>query len=81
MSDKPKSNPRRLVLLRHGESQWNKENRFSGWTDVDLSDHGSEQAREAGRILKEQGFSFDIAFTSMLKRAIRLCGSRSMEWI
>jgi 2,3-bisphosphoglycerate-dependent phosphoglycerate mutase len=57
--------------LRHGESQWNKENRFTGWTDVDLTDHGREQARKAGWILKEQGFSFDLAFTSVLKRAIR----------
>ena len=60
-----------LVLLRHGESVWNKENRFTGWTDVDLSDKGGEEARQAGRLLKENGFSFDIAFTSVLKRAIR----------
>jgi 2,3-bisphosphoglycerate-dependent phosphoglycerate mutase len=61
----------KLVLLRHGESTWNKENRFTGWTDVDLSEKGVEEAMEAGRILKEQGYGFDIAFTSVLKRAIR----------
>jgi 2,3-bisphosphoglycerate-dependent phosphoglycerate mutase len=71
MEDKLKCNPRQVVLLRHGESLWNKENLFSGWTDVDLSDHGKQEAREAGRGLKEHGFSFDIAFTSVLKRAIR----------
>ncbi len=71
MTDTPKSPARRLVLLRHGESIWNKENRFTGWTDVDLSEHGSEQAREAGRALKEHGFEFDAAYTSVLKRAIR----------
>ncbi len=61
----------KLVLLRHGESSWNQENRFTGWTDVDLSSKGSEQAREAGRILRKDGFTFDIAYTSVLKRAIR----------
>jgi 2,3-bisphosphoglycerate-dependent phosphoglycerate mutase len=61
----------KLVLVRHGESIWNKENRFTGWTDVDLSEKGIEEAHRAGRILKEQGFTFDIAFTSVLKRAIR----------
>jgi 2,3-bisphosphoglycerate-dependent phosphoglycerate mutase len=61
----------KLVLLRHGESTWNRENLFTGWTDVDLSDKGIEEAREAGRILHEQGFAFDIAYTSVLKRAIR----------
>ena len=66
-----KDNLRKVILLRHGESVWNKENLFSGWTDVDLSEHGREQARDAGRILKEHGFSFDVAFTSVLKRAIR----------
>jgi 2,3-bisphosphoglycerate-dependent phosphoglycerate mutase len=60
-----------LVLLRHGESTWNKENRFTGWTDVDLSDKGKEEARSAGKVLKENGFVFDIAYTSVLKRAIR----------
>ncbi len=60
-----------LVLLRHGESTWNKENRFTGWTDVDLSEKGIEEAHEAGRTLLEEGYSFDVAFTSVLKRAIR----------
>ena len=60
-----------IVLLRHGESVWNKENRFTGWTDVDLTDAGVEEARAAGRILKDKGFVFDVAFTSVLKRAIR----------
>ena len=71
MKDKTKFNLRQLVLLRHGESEWNKKNLFSGWTDVDLSDHGKEEVLHAGQVLKEQGFTFDIAFTSVLKRAIR----------
>ena len=58
---------------RHGESTWNKENRFTGWTDVDLTDKGREEALNAGRLLKQDGFSFDLAFTSVLKRAIRTC--------
>ena len=61
----------KLVLLRHGESIWNKENRFTGWTDVDLSKKGVEEARKAGQVLKERGYTFDVAFTSVLKRAIR----------
>jgi len=61
----------KVVLLRHGESTWNKENRFTGWTDVDLSEKGINEARKAGQILKNNGFVFDIAFTSVLKRAIR----------
>ncbi len=61
----------KLVLLRHGESVWNKENRFTGWTDVDLSEKGMNEAASAGKVLKENGFVFDIAFTSVLKRAIR----------
>lgn len=61
----------KLVLLRHGESIWNRENRFTGWTDVDLSERGREEAREAGALLKQQGLVFDLAFTSVLKRAIR----------
>jgi 2,3-bisphosphoglycerate-dependent phosphoglycerate mutase len=62
---------KKIVLLRHGESVWNKENRFTGWTDVDLSEKGLEEAREAAKVLKEAGFSFDIAHGSVLKRAIR----------
>lgn len=61
----------RLVLLRHGESIWNKENRFTGWTDVDLSEKGREEAREAGRLMNAEKYEFDIAYTSVLKRAIR----------
>ncbi len=61
----------KLVLLRHGESTWNKANLFTGWTDVDLSENGVEEAREAGRVLKREGYVFDLAFTSVLKRAIR----------
>jgi len=61
----------KLVLLRHGESVWNRENRFTGWVDVDLSAKGLEEARAAGRVLKEGGYRFDLAFTSVLKRAIR----------
>jgi len=61
----------KLVLVRHGESEWNKENRFTGWTDVDLSETGRAEALESGRILKQEGYTFDIAYTSVLKRAIR----------
>jgi 2,3-bisphosphoglycerate-dependent phosphoglycerate mutase len=62
---------RKLVLLRHGESTWNNENRFTGWTDVDLSEAGVGEARNGGRQLKSDGYAFDIAYTSVLKRAIR----------
>ena len=62
---------KRLVLLRHGESTWNRENRFTGWTDVPLSERGVREATEAGRLLREGGFAFDLAFTSLLKRAIK----------
>ena len=61
----------KLVLIRHGQSQWNLENRFSGWADVDLSEQGIQEAIEAGRLLMDAGFSFDIAHTSVLKRAVR----------
>ena len=61
----------KLVLVRHGESDWNKENRFTGWTDVDLSAKGRQEAKEAGEVLKAGGFTFDVAYTSVLKRAIR----------
>lgn len=60
----------KLVLLRHGESQWNKENRFTGWTDVDLTNKGIEEAKSAGQLLKNEGYTFDVAYTSVLKRAI-----------
>lgn len=62
---------KKLVLIRHGESLWNKENRFTGWTDVDLTAKGIEEAHAAGRLLKEEGFSFDVAFVSVLKRALK----------
>jgi 2,3-bisphosphoglycerate-dependent phosphoglycerate mutase len=62
---------KKLVLLRHGESQWNRENRFTGWVDVDLSEKGREEAKNAGQLLRDEGFVFDVAFTSVLKRAIR----------
>jgi 2,3-bisphosphoglycerate-dependent phosphoglycerate mutase len=61
----------KCVLLRHGESTWNAENRFTGWTDVDLSQRGRIEAKRAGQTLKASGYSFDVAFTSVLKRAIR----------
>ncbi len=61
----------KIVLLRHGESVWNKENLFTGWTDVDLSEQGRTEAKRAGELLKAEGFTFDVAFTSVLKRAIR----------
>ena len=62
---------KRIVLLRHGESVWNQENRFTGWFDVDLTEKGMNEAREAGRLMKERGFAFELAYTSVLKRAIR----------
>lgn len=61
----------KLVLIRHGESEWNKENRFTGWKDIDLSEKGREEAKSAGELLKSEGFEFDLAYTSVLKRAIR----------
>ena len=61
----------RLVLLRHGESTWNRENRFTGWTDVDLSDEGRIEAHNAGRLMAAEKYEFDVAYTSVLKRAIR----------
>jgi 2,3-bisphosphoglycerate-dependent phosphoglycerate mutase len=75
----------KLVLLRHGESVWNKENLFTGWTDVDLSEKGKEEALEAGRSLKREGYVFDVAYTSVLKRAIRtlwiVLDEMDMMWI
>jgi 2,3-bisphosphoglycerate-dependent phosphoglycerate mutase len=74
-----------LVLLRHGESTWNKENRFTGWTDVDLTEKGREEAAEAGRLMQAEGLTFDLAFTSTLKRAIRTlwiaCDVMDLLWI
>ena len=61
----------KLVLIRHGESVWNLENRFTGWTDVDLSPEGVEQAKRAGQLLKKHGYNFDAGFTSVLKRSIK----------
>jgi len=61
----------KIVFLRHGESEWNKENRFTGWTDVDLSAKGIEEAKNSGKVMKSEGYTFDLAFTSTLKRAIR----------
>jgi len=63
----------KVVLLRHGESTWNRENRFTGWTDVDLSDKGLVEAKDAGALLREAGLTFDVAYTSVLQRAIRTC--------
>src|SRR5580765_2269646 len=75
----------KLVLLRHGESTWNKENRFTGWTDVDLSDRGRDEAKEAGRLLTEGGYVFDLAYVSVLKRAIRTLNialdELDLQWI
>jgi 2,3-bisphosphoglycerate-dependent phosphoglycerate mutase len=75
----------KVVLLRHGESTWNKENRFTGWTDVDLSERGREEALEAGRLLQEGGYTFDLAFTSVLKRAIKtldtVLDTLDLHWI
>ncbi|HOV84194.1 MAG TPA: 2,3-diphosphoglycerate-dependent phosphoglycerate mutase [Paludibacteraceae bacterium] len=76
---------KRLVLVRHGESVWNKENRFTGWTDVDLSEKGIEEAIKAGKILKEKGFFFQKAYTSYLKRAIKtlniILDQMDLDWI
>ena len=76
---------KKLVLLRHGESAWNKENRFTGWTDVDLSEKGREEAAQGADLLKKEGYVFDVAFTSVLKRAIRtlwiLLDRMDLMWI
>jgi 2,3-bisphosphoglycerate-dependent phosphoglycerate mutase len=75
----------KIVFLRHGESLWNKENRFTGWTDIDLSENGIVQAQEAAQLLKKEGFGFDIVFTSVLKRSIRtlwiVLDKMDMMWI
>lgn len=76
---------KRIVLLRHGESVWNKENRFTGWTDVDLTEHGVEEARHAGRMMNEAELSFGMAFTSYLKRAVKTLNyaldEMDLDWI
>ncbi len=75
----------KLVLIRHGQSTWNLENRFTGWTDVELTDQGCQEAHTGGQLLREKGFSFDIAYTSVLKRAIRTLNivqeEMDLEWI
>ncbi len=85
MKEKSSSNSGKLVLLRHGESEWNKQNLFSGWTDTDLSNLGKEEVLKSALVLKDQGFVFDIAFTSVLKRAIRclwiLLDQMELMWI
>jgi 2,3-bisphosphoglycerate-dependent phosphoglycerate mutase len=76
---------KKVVLIRHGESVWNKENRFTGWTDVDLSEKGVEEAVKAGKLLKSEGFEFEIAFTSYLKRAVKtlnnILDQMDLDWI
>ena len=76
---------KKLVLIRHGESTWNKENRFTGWTDVALSEKGVEEAHQAGKLLKAEGYTFDYAYTSVLKRAIAtlwyIQEEMGLEWI
>ena len=76
---------KRIVLLRHGQSQWNLENRFTGWTDVDLTEQGLEEARKAGELLKKEGFKFGMAYTSYLKRAIKtlnnVIDAMNADWI
>lgn len=76
---------KKVVLLRHGESQWNKENRFTGWTDVDLSEKGIKEAFDAGLLMKKEGYSFELAYTSYLKRAIKtlnnVLDAMDLDWI
>ncbi len=76
---------KRIVLLRHGQSLWNRENRFTGWTDVDLSDDGVAEAVAAGKLLRAEGFTFDAAYTSYLKRAVRtldiILSTLDLDWI
>lgn len=85
MKKKTNHNLRQLVLLRNGESEWNRENLFAGWTDVDLSDRGIKEGKEAGRTLRKYGIIFDVAFTSVLKRSIRtlwlLLDEMNLMWI
>jgi len=83
--DQPASDRMTLVLLRHGESEWNKLNLFTGWTDVDLSEAGRSEAETAGKLLKEEGFDFDVCYTSYLKRAIHtldiVLDQMDLEWL
>ena len=75
----------KLVLIRHGESEWNKENKFTGWTDVELSENGVEEAKKAGKALKDAGYDFDLCYTSYLKRAIHtlnnVLAEMDREWL
>lgn len=83
--DDPATDTMTLVLLRHGESEWNKLNLFTGWTDVDLSEAGRSEAETAGKMLKEEGFEFDVCYTSYLKRAIHtldiVLDEMDCEWL
>lgn len=76
---------KKVVLIRHGQSTWNNENKFTGWTDVDLTEQGEKEAAEAGKLLKEKGFSFDKAYTSYLKRAVKtlniILDEMDLDWI
>ena len=76
---------KKVVLVRHGESQWNKENRFTGWTDVDLSEKGIQEALDAGRLMKKEGYTFQKAYTSYLKRAVKtlnnILDAMDLDWI
>ena len=76
---------KKVVLIRHGESVWNKENRFTGWTNVDLSEQGVQEALKAGKLLKEEGFKFTLAYTSYLKRAVKtlnnILDQMDLDWI
>lgn len=76
---------KKVVLIRHGQSTWNHENKFTGWTDVDLTERGEQEAREAGKLLKKEGFSFDKAYTSYLKRAVKtlniILDEMNLDWI
>src|SRR5512145_1968161 len=79
------TNVYKLALLRHGQSTWNLENRFTGWTDVGLTEQGMQEAHSAGKLLREAGFEFDVAYTSVLKRAIKtlwiVLEEMELEWI
>ena len=70
-----------LVMILHGQSLWNRENRFTGWADIDLSEQGRAEAREAGELLKREGYAFDVAHTSVLTRAVHTLWASRMRWI